>query len=284
MLLAKATDLSREWLAAHRDDPIAATALARFRALCTRRESGEPIAYLVEAREFYGRRFRVTPDVLIPRPETELLVDRVLAWLRAAQPEDAHGGYSVVDLGTGSGAIAATIALEMDRSGPPATVWGTDFSPAAWAVARANAEALGARVQLVESDWFAAFGSAQERRDLPSRFDCIVSNPPYIAAQDRHLTQGDLRFEPRMALTDESDGLAAIRRIVAGAPFHLLDGGALFLEHGYDQADNVRAMLVAAGFADVRSWRDLAGIERVAAGSAFDAAVHTSGICNIMYR
>ncbi len=263
MLLVNATGLSREWIVAHRDDPVNATALASFRTLCSRRIAGEPIAYLLEAREFYGLRFRVTPEVLIPRPETELLVDCVLAWLRRTPRRGAHHAWSVIDLGTGSGAIAATVAIEMDRSDVAATIWATDISADALAIARSNAQALGARVRFVESDWFAAFESPDP---LPSRFDCIVSNPPYIAARDPHLVQGDLRFEPRRALTDESDGLASIRRIVAGASPHLADGGALFFEHGFDQADSVRALMIAAGFSGVRSWRDLAGIERVTCG------------------
>lgn len=229
--------------------------VAAYRALEARRARGEPIAQLVGTREFYGLDFEVTPDVLIPRPETELLVETALAAIAdLVQPR-------VLDLGTGSGAIAVAIA----SARPDARVWAVDRSAAALGVAARNAQRLldperpGGALTFVEGSWYDAL-------DPALRFDVIVSNPPYIASGDPHLDQGDLRFEPRGALTDEADGLTALRAIVAGASAHLAPGGALWMEHGYDQAAAVRALLAAQGFADVRSEKDLAGIERISGG------------------
>ncbi|QGZ62980.1 peptide chain release factor N(5)-glutamine methyltransferase [Paraburkholderia acidisoli] len=240
------------------DEPLDAAQVARYRALETRRAAGEPVAQLVGAREFFGLDFDVTPDVLIPRPETELLVETALAALEGvAQPR-------VLDLGTGSGAIAVAIA----SARPDARVCAVDRSAAALAVAARNAQKLldaqrpGGALAFAEGSWYDALGSAQ----AAPRFHAIVSNPPYIANGDPHLDQGDLRFEPRGALTDEADGLDALRAIVAGAPAYLVPGGVLWMEHGYDQAAAVRALLTNAGFADVRSERDLAGIERISGG------------------
>jgi release factor glutamine methyltransferase len=213
-----------------------------------RRAAGEPVAYLLGLREFYGRDFAVTPDVLIPRPETELLVDI------AVEKVGADGTVNILDLGTGSGCLAVTLALEL----PLARVTAVDVSPAALDVAHGNAARLGARVAFVASDWFAALP--------PARYDLIVANPPYIAAGDPHLAQGDLRFEPAGALTDHADGLAAIRRIVMAAPHWLVPGGWLFFEHGYDQAAAVHALLADAGFAAIEQRRDLAGIVRASGG------------------
>jgi release factor-specific protein-(glutamine-N5) methyltransferase len=220
---------------------------ARYVELLDRRAAGEPVAYLLGEREFYGRRFGVSPAVLIPRPETELIVDLVKARRPGAAP-------AVLDLGTGSGALAVTLALEI----PAARVTAVDLSPAALAVARGNAAALGAQVSFVESDWFAAVGAA--------RFDFIVSNPPYIVDDDPHLAEGDVRFEPRSALASGRSGLDDLTRIAAAAPAFLAPGGWLLMEHGYDQAAAVRALLAAAGFVAVESARDLAGIERVTLG------------------
>ncbi|WP_244847320.1 peptide chain release factor N(5)-glutamine methyltransferase [Caballeronia sp. SL2Y3] len=234
-----------------------ATAVAQFHALAARRGAGEPIAQLTGKREFFGLDFDVTPDVLIPRPETELLVETAL---------DAIAGTPnarVLDLGTGTGAIAIAIA----HARPDARVFAVDRSPAALAVARRNADRLldsaraGGALTFIESDWTANV-------DASLRFDAIVSNPPYIACDDPHLAQGDLRFEPRGALTDEADGLSAIRVIVETAPLLLAPTGALWIEHGYDQADAVRQLLSARGFTAVRSLRDLAGIERISGGLA----------------
>ncbi|MDR5834931.1 peptide chain release factor N(5)-glutamine methyltransferase [Caballeronia sp. LZ034LL] len=229
--------------------------VARFEALVARRLDGEPIAQLVGRREFFGLDFEVTPDVLIPRPETELLVETVLGII-AGTPNPR-----VLDLGTGSGAIAVSLA----HARPDAKVWAVDRSPAALDVARSNAVRLldaaraGGPVTFVASDWTANL-------EPSLLFEAIVSNPPYIASGDPHLEQGDLRFEPRGALTDESDGLSAIREIVEKAPFLLAMNGALWLEHGYDQADAVRRLMQARGFSDVHSLRDLAGIERCTGG------------------
>lgn len=219
-------------------------------ALLERRQSGEPIAYITGKREFFGLPFLVSPDVLIPRPETELLVERALAVL----PQ----GGKLVDMGTGSGAIAVSVAYER----PDAVVMATDVSDAALAVAKANAsQILGTdgRVRFCQGSWFEAFGAWMS-------FDVIVSNPPYIHHQDAHLGQGDLRFEPKGALTDFSDGLSALAVLVEGAPRFLKTDGWLLMEHGYNQAKAVRQMLDQQGFTDVQSWQDLAGIERVSGG------------------
>ncbi|NYH23460.1 peptide chain release factor N(5)-glutamine methyltransferase [Paraburkholderia bryophila] len=237
------------------DETLESAAVERYRALEARRVAGEPIAQLVGAREFFGLDFEVTPDVLIPRPETELLVETALAAMEGlSRPR-------VLDLGTGTGAIAVAIA----STRPDAQVHALDRSAEALAVATRNAARLldakrpGGATVLSQSDWYAAL-------DAALRFDVIVSNPPYIASGDPHLAEGDLRFEPRGALTDEADGLSAIRAIVAGAPARLAAHGVLWIEHGYDQADAVRALLTAQGFAQVRSERDLAGIERISGG------------------
>lgn len=226
--------------------------VAAFEALSKRRVAGEPIAQLVGSREFFGLPFEVTPDVLIPRPETELLVETALEVIASIDTP------RVLDLGTGSGAIAVAIAHER----PQAHIWAVDKSPEALAVAAQNAlKLLGVDrpLTLLESDW-------TEALDPSLRFDLIVSNPPYIALGDPHLSEGDLRFEPRAALTDEADGLAAIRTIIQRAPFLLRPGGSLWLEHGFDQAEQVRALLTARGMSEVRSVRDLAGIERISGG------------------
>ncbi|ASV97998.1 peptide chain release factor N(5)-glutamine methyltransferase [Paraburkholderia aromaticivorans] len=237
------------------DESLVPELVARYRALEARRVAGEPVAQLVGAREFFGLDFEVTPHVLIPRPETELLVDTALAALEhLARP-------CVLDLGTGTGAIAVAIASMR----PDARVWALDRSAEALAVATRNAARLldakrpGGAVVLTQSDWY-------DSLDADLRFNVIVSNPPYIASGDPHLDEGDLRFEPRGALTDEADGLNAIRAIIAGAPTRLAANGVLWIEHGYDQAEAVRGLLTAQGFAHVRSERDLAGIERISGG------------------
>ncbi|MFP6557820.1 peptide chain release factor N(5)-glutamine methyltransferase [Paraburkholderia sp. B3] len=226
-----------------------------YRALEARRARGEPIAQLVGAREFYGLDFEITPDVLIPRPETELLVETALAAIEGlARPR-------VLDLGTGSGAIAVAIA----SARPDARVWAVDRSAAALGVAARNAQRLldarrpGGAMTFVAANWYDAL-------DPALRFEAIVSNPPYIASGDPHLDEGDLRFEPRGALTDEADGLTALRAIVAGASAYLAPRGVLWMEHGYDQAEAVRALLEGQGFSEVRSEKDLAGIERISGG------------------
>lgn len=258
MLLAHASGWSRERLVAGSKDPLPADVDAAFATLVERRSTGEPIAYLIGAREFYGRRFAVDRDVLIPRPETELLVDQALQWIdeRTAMPDTP--ALRVLDLGTGSGAIAVTLALER----PTLEVVATDAMPAALAKAAANAAALGASARFLEGDWYAALSTAPIAR----LFDLIVANPPYVAGGDPHLDDGDLRFEPRAALTDGDTGLTALAHIVSEAAGHLRSGGALMLEHGHDQAAEVRRLMTQAGFIGVVSVPDLAGIERVSIG------------------
>jgi release factor glutamine methyltransferase len=244
ILLGHALHLSRVQLITRSEQFLDDDAAARLAALLERRLAGEPIAYLTGEREFYGLAFRVTPDVLIPRPDTELLVE--LACERLPR------GGAVLDMGTGSGAIAVAIA----HARPDAQVSALDASPAALAIARGNAERHGVHVDFLQSDWYAALAS--------QRFSMIVSNPPYIVAGDQHLSEGDLRFEPADALTDHADGLSALRAIIAGAPPFLAQHGWLLMEHGYDQAAAVRALL--QGWGEVQSWRDLAGIERASGG------------------
>jgi release factor glutamine methyltransferase len=249
LLLGHVLDRSAAWLEAHRDELCAAEHLGQFGVLVERRAAGEPVAYLLGVREFYGRDFAVTPAVLIPRPETELLVETALAKVGAGKM--AKCAARILDLGTGSGCIAITLALE----NPAAQVTAVDASAAALAVAQDNAVRLAANVTCIESDWFDS---------LPAgRFDLIVANPPYIAVGDPHLAEGDLRFEPTGALTDHADGLAALRRIIADAPRWLIPGGWLFFEHGYDQAAAAHELLAAAGFGAIEQHRDLAGIVRV---------------------
>lgn len=237
------------WLIAHDDEVLDEDALLHFASLVARRKGGEPVAYLVGHREFYGREFVVSNAVLIPRPETELLVDIVLS-----KGVGAGGTAKLLDLGTGSGCIAITLALEI----PSAQVSAVDASDAALSVARKNAERLEADLRLLRSDWFDS---------LPGEsFDLIVANPPYVAEGDPHLAAGDLRHEPRLALASGAEGLDAIRRIVAPAPHYLRRGGQLWLEHGYDQADAVHELLAAAGLRDIEQHRDVAGIVRVSGG------------------
>jgi release factor glutamine methyltransferase len=249
LLAAHVLRVDRTWLATHaRHVPDAAQA-ATYDMTVEARALGTPVAYLLGEREFYSRPFRVDNRVLIPRPETETLVEAALERVPAA-------AASVLDLGTGSGAIALTLALER----PQWAVTAVDASEGALDCAQENAEALGCgSVVFLLSDWYAALEGW--------RFDAIVANPPYVAAHDRHLDEGDLRFEPRQALTDDSeDGLGSIRAIVAGAGAHLNPGGWLLLEHGYDQAEACRALFAAHGYTDFAAIADLAGIARVAAG------------------
>jgi release factor glutamine methyltransferase len=248
ILLCEATGLSRVQLITHGDRALTPDEASRLDDLVARRLRGEPIAYIVGRREFFGLDFQVGPAVLIPRPDTELIVELALERL----PDNAP---RLLDMGTGSGAIAVAVA----HTRRDADVTALDVSPDALAVAQANAAANGARVRFLESSWFDTLAAGEI-------FDVIASNPPYIAAGDDHLAQGDLRFEPVGALTDHADGLSALRIIIAGSPRHLAPGGWLLLEHGYDQAAAVRALLLEAGYTDVQSWQDLAGIERVSGG------------------
>lgn len=248
VLLGFALGVSRAWLTAHADQQADAQTAEKFEALVALRAKGHPVAYLVGAKDFCGLLFRVTPDVLIPRPETEELVDAALE--RLPQGESRK----VLDLGTGSGCIAIAIASER----PAAQVTAVDSSSSALALARENAVAHCAEVEILQSDWFSALGGR--------RFDLVVANPPYVAADDTHLRRGDLRFEPRTALAAGKDGLADIRRIVGAAPNHLRPGGWLLIEHGYDQAEDCRDLLYDRGFADLVSRADIAGVRRIAGG------------------
>lgn len=246
ILLCHGLGIARTGLITQSDRVLTPDEAASVSALLQRRLDGEPVAYIVGKREFYGLDFTVGPGVLIPRPETELLVELALERL----PPRGR----VLDMGTGSGAIAVAIA----HARPDAQVTALDVSLDALAVARRNAELNGVAIRFLHSDWFAAVG-----RDM---FDLIVSNPPYIAAGDRHLAEGDLRFEPPGALTDHADGLSALRTLVDGAPACLVRDGWLLMEHGYDQSAAVGALLSARRYGDVQSWHDLAGIARVTGG------------------
>lgn len=249
LLLAHAAGRSRSWLYAHGDEEADAETAGRFESLVARRVAGEPVAYLTGRRGFRHLELQVTLDTLVPRPETELLVELALERL----PADRE--LRIADLGTGSGAIALALASERPR----ASVVATDASPAALAVARANAGALGiGNVGFREGNWFDAVRG--------ERFDLVASNPPYIAEGDPHLETGDLRFEPAMALSSGWDGLDAIRRIVADAPAHLRPGGWLLLEHGWEQGTAVRALLSNTGFEAVSTERDIESRDRVTLG------------------
>ena len=246
ILVGHALGLSRIQLITQSQRVLTAEEAQRLADLFQRRLDGEPIAYIVGEREFYGLPFYVSPGVLIPRPETELLVELVLERL----PENG----SVLDMGTGSGIIAVAIA----HARPDAKVVALDISPAALEIARRNASRHGVDIDFLQSDWYAALGDAH--------FDLIVANPPYIVKDDVHLSQDDLRFEPVDALTDHGDGLLALRAIASGSSDHLVPAGWLLMEHGYDQAEAVRELLTGQGFSEVQSWRDLAEIERVTGG------------------
>jgi release factor glutamine methyltransferase len=246
-LLQKVLGIGRAYLFAHPERVVSDAEEAAYQELLQRRLSGEPVAYILGEREFFGLSFSVTSATLIPRPDTELLVELAL--------ERGGSAVRVLDMGTGSGAIALAIAHQQ----PDAEVWACDASAAALAVARENAQRLGlANVHFIESDWFSALSG--------QCFDIIVSNPPYIAADDPHLSQGDVRFEPLSALASGADGLHDIRRIIAQAGAYLEHNGWLIFEHGYDQAARVRELLRESGFTEVFSAKDLSGIERCSGG------------------
>ncbi|MDZ5842515.1 peptide chain release factor N(5)-glutamine methyltransferase [Stenotrophomonas maltophilia] len=251
LLLLHVLERPRSWLFAHATDPLPATAQAAFEALLARRAAGEPVAYLTGRRGFWTLDLRVDAATLIPRPETELLVELALERLPPDRP------LFVADLGTGSGAIALALASER----PLAQVLATDASPGALAMAARNAahhELRNVRFAEGGQDWYAPLQGA--------RFALIASNPPYIASEDPHLQQGDLRFEPASALASGLDGLDDIRRIVAGAPEHLQPAGWLLIEHGWDQGAAIRTLFDAAGFADVQTQQDLEQRDRVTLG------------------
>jgi len=248
-LLRHVLGASDAHLIAHSGQALSDAQSGLYAALVARRRVGEPVAYIVGAREFFSLEFKITPAVLIPRPETEALVEFALERIG---PDSVR---RVLDLGTGSGCVAISIA----RHRPRAQVVAVDSSPAALAVARENARRHAVtNLEVTASDWFSALAGR--------KFDLIVANPPYIAAGDPHLAQGDLRFEPPDALAAGADGLDCVRLIIASAPQYLGDGGWLAFEHGYDQAARCRELLATAGFKEVFSRADLAGIERVSGG------------------
>jgi len=237
----------RAWLIAHGEIQPEPEPLQAMQAMLQRRYAGEPMAYITGRREFYGREFQVSPAVLIPRPETEHLVEFALG---LGLPDSAR----IADIGTGSGCIILTLAAER----PGWQCCGTDVSPEALAVAARNRKRLGLeRVELIPGDALEPLAGQE--------FDLIISNPPYIAPDDPHLQQGDLRHEPEIALATKGDGLEMIERLVTGAPALLAPGGCLAVEHGYDQADQVRKLFTQTGYPEIRQIRDLAGITRICA-------------------
>lgn len=248
VLLAEASGLSEALVLAYPEKELEAQACARFESWVSRRRAGEPLAYLIGWREFFSLKLTVTPAVLVPRSETELLVELALERLPRTS------GVCAVDLGTGSGAVA--IALKATR--PAARVAGVDLSQEALEVARGNAKRLGLDVDFRYGSWFEPIAG--------ERYDLIVANPPYVALGDPHLARGDLPKEPRLALVAGHDGLIALRAIARGAPQHLRQGGWLLLEHGHDQAESVRGLLAGLPFEDIVTWPDLAGIARVTGG------------------
>lgn len=254
VLLAHALGRPRTYLFAHPDRRLDAPAARRFAGLVARRRAGRPVAYLTGGREFWSLPLRVTPDTLIPRPETERLVELAL---RDIPPRTA---LRIADLGTGSGAIALALARER----PACRVLATDISAAALRVAQENARRLGLdNVEFRRGDWCAALGS--------ETFDLIAANPPYVPAGDPHLQRGDLRFEPPLALIAGGRGLAAIECIVRQARDHLVPGGRLLVEHGYDQAPAVTGLLARHGYTAIESVTDAGGLPRVAAARTGDA-------------
>lgn len=249
VLLAKALGVNRAYLIAHAADIPDESRLNRYHAMLERRLAGEPVAYILGEKEFYGLNFQVGPAVLIPRPETELLVELALDRLPADRPA------RLLDLGTGSGAIAIAIARQRVK----VDVVAIDRSGEALEIAQRNARSLQVtNVFFAQCDWCVGLGEGL--------FDIIVANPPYIRVNDPHLSQGDLRFEPLSALVAGDEGMASIMQIARSAPTHLCPGGRLMLEHGYDQAEKCRDILIGNGFCKVESISDLAGIQRVTLG------------------
>jgi len=249
LLLRHVLGQSDAWLIAHAEEPVDPTHESAYRDLVARRAAGEPVAYLIGTCGFHALELHVTPDVLIPRPDTELLVE--LALQRIPLDEE----YAVADLGTGSGAIALAIA----QARPRVRIVATDASASALRVARANAERLGLHnLEFAQGNWCVALGGAH--------FDVIISNPPYIAEGDPHLRKGDLRFEPGAALASGLDGLDALRIIVRDARAHLREGGWLLFEHGFEQGAAARDLLASGGYAEIFTERDIESRERVSGG------------------
>jgi len=254
LLCQQVLDVNRAWLISHANDALEANQQAAFEALVHRRLNSEPIAYILGSREFYGLALKTTPATLIPRPDTETLVEAALAKI----PQNAI--LNILDLGTGTGAVALAIASNR----PQTKISAVDSSLEALKVATENAQSLKLlNVRLIESNWFSALALDKEAE----KFDVIVSNPPYIAQDDAHLKQGDLRFEPLSALASGKDGLDDIRQIIQDAPIYLNPNGWLMLEHGFDQAEAVAALLSERGFSQIDHARDIAGTLRVTFGA-----------------
>jgi release factor glutamine methyltransferase len=247
VLLAYALNVSRTWLFTWPDKALDGATLTAFNALIEERKSGTPIAYITGYRDFWSLRLKVTPDTLIPRADTELLVETALTLKNVEKPCD------VIDLGTGTGAIALSLANEC----PSWRITATDINPKTLAVAKENATTLELAVSFKESAWFDA---------INDRYDLVISNPPYIESDDPHLQQGDLRFEPAGALASGQDGLDDIRRLVQQALKHLKKDGYLLLEHGYQQAEAVHSLMAKAGYIDIETHQDIEGRDRVTLG------------------
>ena len=292
LLLQHALNVNRAWLIVHENDALQPNIHAVFEVLLKRRLNGEPIAYILGYREFYGLRLKVTADTLIPRPDTETLVEAALAKIppnanspsfrrkwesigftvnknlkmdsRLRGNDEGDVKFTILDLGTGTGAIALAIAHHR----PQACVTAVDASENALNIAQENAQNLNiTNINFVQSDWFSALRLVNlQYENIMQKFDLIVSNPPYIEQDDAHLSQGDLRFEPISALASGSDGLDDIRKIIDSAAPHLNPQGWLMLEHGYNQAESVATLLKQAGFTEVGHALDLAGIQRVTLG------------------
>jgi release factor glutamine methyltransferase len=252
LLLCRGLNVNRAWIYAHGPDGVSSDLAETYAALLQRRQSGEPLAYITGEREFWSLALQVTPDVLIPRPETELLVETVLDVL------PGYGPRRIVDLGTGSGAVALAIASERLEW----EVHATDVSDTALGVAKANADRLlPGRVVFHQGSWLAP---------LEGKFHAIVANPPYIAEKDQHLDRGDCRYEPRIALTPGGDGLSAIQQIACDSVRYLAPGGCIAFEHGYDQGEQCRQILEQNGYTGIKTRKDIEGRDRVTLGFSRD--------------
>lgn len=252
MFLQHILKVERAWLIAHDTDELSSEIQDKFQKLEQQRLDGMPMAYILGQREFMGYMFKVNENVLIPRPETEHLVEAALSYIKNYFGDT---NCKLLDLGTGSGAIAVSIALNAENT----DVYASDISEAALQVARENAKNLSAKVNFIHSNWY---------ENIPNStvFDVIASNPPYIAAGDVHLSQGDVRFEPDIALSDGATGLTALHAIISHAPKFLNKNGVLLVEHGWDQSSDVQQLMLESGFKQVHSLNDLADIARVTIG------------------
>ena len=253
LLLQHVMQVNHAYLITHANDQLSSQHMEGFSELISQRQHGTPVAYLIGERDFYDLTFKVSPAVLIPRPETELLVEKILKHIPASL------SCRILDLGTGSGAIGITIA----KHRPQAQVTAVDISTDAIDVARWNAQNLAVdNIRIMQGSWFDPF-------DAAVKFDWIVANPPYVAENDPHLKQGDLRFEPDLALSAKRNGMACIEHIITTAPAYLVNGGQLLFEHGYDQSNTCQQLLEAHGFQDICSYKDLTGIERACHSSYY---------------